>query len=316
MQNFQKIDVVPYERDYARAWDVFVRGARNTHFFFQRGFLEYHGDRFKDASLLVKSRNEIITVLPANVDEEAIFSHQGLTYGGFLVDRRMTGCLMMSIFQTVLAYWQEHGIRKITYKVIPHIYHLNPSEEDLYALHLIGARVVRRDLSSVIALSEPIRFTKGKKANLAKAIKRSLTYSRSRNFGAFMALVEKVLDIRHGTRPTHSAMEIQILADRFPEHVRLYCTYERDNLLAGALLFINPTVVHTQYLASSDAGLEIGALDFLLDALITREFPTWRYMSFGISTENGGRILNQGLLHSKEAFGARGIVHDTYEISL
>ena len=308
--------VLTYQPSIQREWDAFIGTAKNGHFFFQRGYLEYHNQRFKDASLLVLFRERIVAVLPANVCDGAVLSHQGLTFGGFLVNHAMTGSLMIAVFEAIIDHLRAQGIHRIIYKAMPHIYHREPSEEDLYALHRLGARIIRRDLSSALELGGALSYSKGKQRNLSKARKHELMVTRGYDFKDFMALVEQVLDTRHGTRPTHTATEIQMLANRFPEHIRLYCAYEHRDLLAGVVLFVNPTVVHTQYLANSDSGLNFGALDFLLDALITREFPTWEYLSFGISTESDGRVLNEGLLHSKEAFGARGIVHDTYEISL
>ena len=37
---------------------------------------------------------------------------------------------------------------------------------------------------------------------------------------------------------------------------------------------------------------------------------------FGISTEQGGRYLNEGLIFQKEGFGARTVVYDTYELNI
>ena len=46
----------------------FVRGARNGHFFFQRGYVEYHVDRFQDTYLVVVSSNRMVAgVLATNV---------------------------------------------------------------------------------------------------------------------------------------------------------------------------------------------------------------------------------------------------------
>lgn len=297
-------------------WDAFVGGARNGHFFFRRDYLDYHSDRYQDASLVITANEKIISVLPANASDHVLYSHQGLTYGGFVVDYDMTGSLMMHIFEGLTEYLRGRGLQRLIYKATPYIYHLAPTEEDLYALHRMGARLVRRDLSSVFVLNGAARYTKGKRANLGKARKTGVVCKRSQDFKGFMALVKQVLHARHGTQPTHSVAEMELLAGRFPENIRLYCAHDAVQLLAGALVFINPTVVHTQYLACSDAGLDVGALDYLIDVMITREFASWRYLSFGVSTEDEGRALNKGLLHSKEAFGARGIVHDTYELSL
>jgi hypothetical protein len=35
---------------------------------------------------------------------------------------------------------------------------------------------------------------------------------------------------------------------------------------------------------------------------------------FGISTENSGFFLNEGLLFQKESFGGRAIVYETYKL--
>jgi hypothetical protein len=297
-------------------WDTFVRSARNGHFFFQRGYLEYHVDRFQDASLVIRSRNTIVAVLAANVNGDTLVSHEGLTYGGFLVGEDMTASRMIGVLEVVLDYLRGLRLRRVVYKAIPHIYHREPSEEDLYALHLARAKVFRRDLSSALLLAERPGYSKGKKLNLARAKKAGLTVVRSNDFGAFMRLLDSVLEERHGVRPVHTAAEMELLASRFPENIRLYCGHLGGELTAGALIFLNPLVAHTQYLANSPAGREVGALDFLIDTLLNNEFSDCRYFSFGISTEDEGKRLNEGLLHSKEAFGARAIVHDFYELSL
>ena len=37
---------------------------------------------------------------------------------------------------------------------------------------------------------------------------------------------------------------------------------------------------------------------------------------FGISTEERGTVLNEGLITQKEEFGASAVVYDVYELSL
>ena len=72
-------------------------------------------------------------------------------------------------------------------------------------------------------------------------------------------------------------------------------------------------------MANSERGREVGALDGLIDHLInliTKVYADKRFLSFGISTEREGQALNEGLLRSKEGFGATGLVHDWYELKL
>ena len=73
-------------------------------------------------------------------------------------------------------------------------------------------------------------------------------------------------------------------------------------------------VVHAQYIASSEIGKKTGALDLLIHHLITEVYADRTYFDFGVSTENGGSYLNEGLIFQKEGFGARSVVYDTYEI--
>ncbi len=260
--------------------------------------------------------DRLVGLMPANVSEGTVFSHQGLTYGGLLVSHDMTARLMLDVFDVMLAFLRSRGAQRLIYKPVPYIYFQEPTQEDLYALFHFGARLVRRDLSSVLPLDRPRDYTKGKKHNVAKARKRGLKIGRSNDFGTFFSLLRSVLRGRHGVEPVHTEAELALLAARFPEEIRLYCAYEGDQLLAGAVVFVNQTVVHTQYLANSDAGRIVGALDFLIAELINTEFCDKRYLSFGASTEAQGHDVNEGLLESKEAFGARAVVHDFYELDI
>ena len=52
----------------------------------------------------------------------------------------------------------------------------------------------------------------------------------------------------------------------------------------------------------------------LLHNLITDVYADRTYFDFGVSTENGGGYLNEGLIFQKEGFGARSVVYDTYEM--
>ena len=69
-------------------------------------------------------------------------------------------------------------------------------------------------------------------------------------------------------------------------------------------------------MASSAIGKEIGALDFVLNDLIKNIYRDYKYFDFGISNENNGQFLNEGLIAQKEGFGARAICHDFYKIKV
>src|SRR5207302_472359 len=83
----------------------------------------------------------LVALLPASREDDNVVSHGGLTYGGFVTDHEMSGSEMEGVFASALSWLREHGVRRLIYKSIPHIYHTAPAEEDLYWLFRAGARL-------------------------------------------------------------------------------------------------------------------------------------------------------------------------------
>jgi hypothetical protein len=64
-------------------------------------------------------------------------------------------------------------------------------------------------------------------------------------------------------------------------------------------------------MAASQEGRKLGALDLIIDQLISDARDAGvPWVSFGTSTTDEGRELNDGLLWQKESFGGRSIAHD------
>ncbi|MBL4759583.1 MAG: GNAT family N-acetyltransferase [Mariprofundaceae bacterium] len=298
-------------------WNDFVAKAKNSHFFFHRDYMEYHADRFEDHSLMVyNDKNKLIALLPANVKGGVLYSHQGLTFGGLLTDASMRTEMVLDIFESIQHYCRELGVLKLVYKCIPHIYHRIPSEEDRYALFRMGAQLVRRDVSASINLMEVVRYSKGRKWTVNKSKKEGLTVQESQDLSSFWTLLDDTIMKQHAAKPVHTLEEMEGLLGRFPDHIRLFTVHKDEQLVAGSLMYENQHIVHTQYLANSDEGRDLGALDFLLDYLIKDKYKDKRWFDFGISNEEQGRVLNAGLMAQKEGFGARAVVHDFYELDM
>ncbi len=311
------MNIIKYKEDYKTDWDQFIKTAKNYHFCFQRDYMEYHKDRFEDFSLIFFNKNQkIISVLPANKKDDILYSHQGLTFGGFLVDDKMKTATMLEVFQLLVSYLKEHNIRTVIYKCMPYIYSKKPSDEALYALFKNNAKLIRRDVSSTIDLTEQVVYSKGRKWRVNKARKESMEIIESKDYKTFWDLLTLVLQSNHQVKPTHTIEEIQNLADLFPENIRLFLAQKDENVISGALIYENKNIVHTQYLANSEIGKEVGALNVLIDYLIRNVFKNKKYFDFGISNENEGKYLNTGLISQKEEFGARAVVHDFYELEI
>ncbi|MDV3253798.1 GNAT family N-acetyltransferase [Devosia sp. BK] len=307
------VEVTRYDSSFEEAWDELVEDSKAPLFFLKRKFVEYHKDRFTDHSLLFFEGGKLIATLPATQKGDSVTSHGGLTFGGLVLRRSLRSALTRDIFDAMASSLRASGIGTLTYKAVPHIFHEIPAEEDLYFLvQDYGAKLARRDLSSIIDTSKRLPFSKGRKALISKARKSGISISRSQDWAGFHQLLSSVLS-RHDAAPVHTPAELELLATMFPDNVKLYTASMKAELMAGCLIFDFGQVVHTQYLATSDSGKDVGALDLLIETQI-KEAADRKYFSFGISTEQAGKVLNDGLLAQKESFGARSVSIDSYRI--
>ncbi|TKI69410.1 GNAT family N-acetyltransferase [Sulfurimonas crateris] len=311
------MNIIKYRAEYKNLWNEFVKNSKNSHFFFDRDYMEYHNDRFEDFSLMIfDDTDKLIAILPANIKENFLYSHHGLTFGGFLVDDKMKTETMLEIFQFLKDYAKKQNIKKIIYKCIPYIYHIKPSEEDRYALFRNNAKLIRRDVTSTIDLTEQVRYSKGRKWTINKAKKEPIEAFESNDYKAFWELLTGVLESNHEAKPVHTLEEMRKLASLFPKNIKLFLAKKDEKVVSGALIYENQNIVHTQYLANSEEGRELGALDLLIDYLIKDVYKNKKYFDFGISNEDAGRFLNTGLIAQKEGFGARAVVQDFYELEI
>lgn len=311
----KQFSVKKYNVSYYQIWNNFVTESKNGTFLFHRDFMEYHSDRFEDFSLLVfDEKDKLLCVLPANRVGNQIYSHQGLTYGG-LVYNEVKLAKVIAVFKEVLLFLNSEGLEKIQIKSIPSIYHKKPAEELLYALFLTEAKLVRRDAMASIDLSQKSSITKGRLEGVLKGEKNGLKIVEEANFKTFWdeILIPNLLK-KHNAKPVHSVDEIEFLYSKFPKSIRQFNVYKEDKIVAGTTFFVTENVAHAQYISANDDKNELGSLDFLFHYLITQVFADKKFFDFGISNENQGKNLNNGLSFWKESFGASTIVQDFYEL--
>lgn len=305
-----------YSPSYFEIWNEFVSKSRNGLFMFDRNYMDYHSDKFKDYSLLFFDDSDLIAVFPANANEEIIYSHQGLTYGGFIVSEKIKQHTILECFSALIDYLKAHNFKKCIYKVIPHIFQLYPTQEDIYALFINNGSLLKIEPSSAIVLNGPLKMSKGRKAQISRAKREGVIVEESTDFKSFIDLENQVLEEFHNTTAVHSADELKLLKTRFNDYIKLYIAKIDDQIIAGSLIFIYKNVIHTQYMASSSLGRRLGALDLVVSSIIDLYKQTKLYLDFGISSENYGKVLNYGLISQKESFGARTVIYQTWELNL
>lgn len=310
------IRIEKYNSRYFDEWNAFNASAKTSLFMFDRNYMEYHSNRYKDHSLLFYNDDRLVSILPANEKNHVLYSHGGLTYGGFITNNRMNQVLMLNCFNALSKYCCMHNIVKIIYKAIPYIYDSNPAGEDRYALFREGARIIITEPSTVMCLRNPIKMEKLRRRQINKARKNGVVVKKSstkEEFDKYMEIVNEVLGKYHQTKAVHTADEIFSLYSSFPENIHLYSAWYNREMVAGSVIFEYDNMIHTQYLASNDTGRSLGALDITIKTIIDRYSSTKKYLDFGKSTENEGMYLNEGLIFQKEGFGGRTVTYDTYE---
>ncbi|MDH6355817.1 hypothetical protein M2132_002164 [Dysgonomonas sp. PH5-45] len=311
------MEIKRFNAEHKSLWDSFIDDSRNGTFLLKRDYMEYHSDRFHDHSLLFFDGGKLLALLPANAVDDTFYSHQGLTYGSFVLGIKTTSAIVLDIFACLLSYLREKGFKQLIYKPIPHIYHKQPAEEDLYALFRNEAKLLYRNLACCINIAAPIKYSRIRKRAIVRANESGLNVVETSEAGAFWTILEENLGERYGTKPVHSLEEISCLIEKFSSRIRLFQSVDNKGcVLAGALVFDMEQVVHVQYTSANAEGKKIGALDIIYDHLLTNIFPDKRFFDFGTSNEEGGRYLNESLIAQKESFGGRGIAYDGYLIEL
>ncbi|MGN1263023.1 MAG: GNAT family N-acetyltransferase [Prevotella sp.] len=306
-----------YTPDEASAWNVFVEQSKSGTFLFDRRYMDYHADRFADASLMIYRDGSLYALLPANVTGNVLYSHAGLTYGGLVTGAEATAAATVELFGELNAMLRSEGIESVVYKAVPWIYHRIPAEEDLYAIfRSCDARLISRNISSSMSAESRLRWSHGRRYGISKARNNGITVEESDDLRGFWKILSDNLENRYGARPVHTVDEMELLKSRFPRHIRLYVARREGEMLAGTVIYDTGRVVHTQYISASPEGKRLCALDAIFDRVLNHDFAAAPYFDFGKSTEADGRLLNETLIFQKEGFGGRGVCYDTYQWDL
>lgn len=315
------MQILRYDREMRQAWDAAVDAARNGTFLFHRSYMDYHSDRFEDFSLLMADRHgRIVALLPASRGRDGeVVSHGGLTYGGLIATPDATLAMVGEMYREACAYYARLGFSRLVVKPVPHIYATAPCEEELYWLERLGGKLTARSASQTIDLENAeMHFSTLRRRKARRA--RSCGWRMEEDWAklpSFWPILTEVLRQRHGVAPVHTMAEMQRLAMDNAPHIRLYTAWRNEECLAGTVVYECGRLAHAQYISGSEEGRRTGALDALFEEVTaTHRKRGFRYFDFGISTEEGGRVLNEGLTFQKEGFGARTICYDAYTIDL
>ena len=196
-------------------WDEFVCKSKNGTFMLTRKFINYHGDKFVDASLLVFKKDKLIAVLPANRKDNTVFSHQGLSYGGLVLKPFVKLSEVLAAFHAILKYYESIGVEEINIKHTPSLHHIAPSDEMLYAFFLTNSTLYRRD-AAICLRPKDYKPNENRRRKIKSAYSHNLTIRETQDMTGFWnnVLIPN-LQIKHNGKPVHSLQDIQLLKDIF-----------------------------------------------------------------------------------------------------
>lgn len=314
----------PYTGTDAERFDAFVSASRNGTIFHTRRFLSYHSEsRFQDHSLLFFDGETIVGVLPAALKDGILVCHPGASYGGLILRTDTSVTDTGAMLTVLLQYAKEKNFSGISMlRLPPSSLQKQYSEDQLYWLFQQGYTLTRVEMDGAIDLADLEENTvlgsfTGKCRNMVRQAERADIQVRlSDDFATYWPILEGVLHGRHGTKPTHTLAEIQSLHDLFPEGFRLLAAYQGTVMVGGIVLVtLHQKALYTLYMAQEYRVQKDHPMHMLLTEAIRLGIREQRnVLHLGVSTEDGGKTVNEGLFFFKESFGCRPVRRESWEI--
>jgi hypothetical protein len=307
------ITIRKYDINDKANWDKFVASAKNATFLFYRDFMEYHKDRFEDYSLLCFKKEKLVAILPANIKDNIVYSHQGLSYGGLITSKSLRLDDTLFIMVKILEFLNSNGIVKLIYKKPSTIYQELEGLQMNSILFILKAKMYRSDAYLVIE-SNMYNVNRNRKRAINKAINSGAKIQENKFKEFWRDILVPNLNNRFNVAPVHTINELLLLKSFFQKKIHCYTAHINNEIKAGVVVFEFDNIVHIQYSSGSDTRNEDGALDFLFDNVF-KKYLDKKYISLGSCSEGEEiRKINRGLLYWKESFGAITIPQEFYEV--
>ncbi len=307
-----------YQQALQKDWDNLIEHSINASLIHFRNYMEYHQDRFEDCSACVFQDDKLVAVFPAEKENNQIYSHRGLTFGGPLFLEALKPTLIQEVINQLIFFYKESNDKSIYIHPSPEFYWNNSQsyQDLLQVLESCNFKTVKEKVYQTVSLPVSIK-DRGKIWGKKKAEKHYLRVNLSSDFEYFWEnILSPNLSSRHHTNPTHSLEEISLLKKRFPDKIQLWAVFKGDEMLGGCVTFSHRNVIHAQYTAATKEGKSMRALDLLFAEIIEKSAQKYEYLSMGISTDPIKGLPNHGLVKWKESWGAMDYSTPSWEIKL
>lgn len=325
------MNIIRYEQSHEKIWDKFVNEqSANGTFLQTRAFLNYHPEgRFKDCSLIIlpdQDLYDIYAVVPAceyAEDGKKVFhSHLGSTFGGVVINSiRYNVGDIIDILDSLDKYLRENGYDKAILKLTPDIFCRTDSALLQYLLWnrgyeqgtelstYIDYKTYRDDILS--------NFNRRKKRSVKKGQAQNLVFKTLETEDEITSFYDILCENlrKFDTTPVHTLPELFDLRQRLSDIIDFYGVYDNEKMVAGAMNFFfkNTNAFHVQYSGARQEISDYSPMSHLFYGLISHaKARSSELLSFGISTEQKGRVLNVDLITNKEAYGSSFSLNRTF----
>lgn len=327
-----KIIIKQFRKEYEDTWDQFVeKQSINGTFLQERRFLNYHEEgKFEDCSLMFYENDNLVAVCPACIIREEgkrqFYSHLGSSYGGIIVEKGLLRVdKMRCLYETFEEYLKEQGFQKCTLKMSMDLLCVYPQDLIKFILTYYEYRETK-ELNIYIDFEKYkndilSNFSKMKKRNIRKCLQLEMQLKElnsKKEIEEFYTILSENLK-KYSIKPVHNVIEMLDLKNRLGDNIAFYGVYYGNTLLAGTMVFIfkKTKCVHTQYLAADPEYAKLNAMAFVYYKMIEiYKKRAFRYLSWGITTEHGGKNINWNLANNKEEFGSLHGVNSIFEKEL
>ena len=267
--------------------------------------MDYHNDRFEDFSVLIYKNKSLVGLIPANRLKNTVYSHQGLTYGGLVLETNFKAIFLEEIMAAVEKFYKDNGVINFQLKSFPSSYPQYQSIPISSFFKNSKAEIITTHKSLAIDYSKEVKVHKTKQKHQRKGLDRGLEIRLDNDFKTFWTeVLTPMLKDRYQTKPVHSLEEIEQLHSFFPDKILQFNVYLQDKILGGITIYNKGAVVKSQYSATTLEGQNNYAIDVLFLYLIEYyKNSGTQFFCMGTVTTNDSLGYNPGLLKQKQELG-------------
>jgi len=330
-------DIKKYEYEHEKLWDDFVEKGIFGTIYHTRQFINYHPkEKFIDQSILIYYKNEVVCVVPAcrlpnyqdsltsqnlNIDNSSdfdidpnefttfynvnnIFSYLGATYGGPVFSPKYFEFRYVELLiNCIFTYYKGN----IEFRLPNNIYF----DENIFMVYCLLSKNLKMTPELAWYIKTEDNFianikNKRNKSNLIKMIDnpniQCFKTDNITDYQDFYRILKDNLNSKHSTEPTHTYEELLSLKNAI-QHKQVLYVVRDDNIMLGGVLIVKVTKLcwYTFYISKNINTDNNAAIPYLMYTIsIDAKKENVKYVDYGITTENKGKIMNCGLADFKE----------------